>query len=207
MASAAGPGSANIDRAGSSPAPGPGGAGKLASGTVRVPGVSVSGGSTAVTLPSFGTPPPPHNPAGHSTIGKGSNAVTIVASPRAGGAMNFYGALKGDRVYTIYINTAGGMTVMQFADPTSTVQSYSEELNAPVPISTELPANLQPAKLYVSCVLDRNGTIKNPRALHAAGGPESAILAALSDWKFRPAFRGSEPVEVNVILGFGVDTN
>jgi hypothetical protein len=207
MASAAGPGSANIDRAGSSPAPGPGGAGKLSSGTVRVPGVSVSGGSTAVTLPSFGTPPPPHNSAGHSTIGKGSNAITIVASPRAGGAMNFYGALKGDRVYTIYINTPGGMTVMQFADPTSTVQSYTEELNAPVPISTQLSANLQPAKLYVSCVLDRNGTIKDARALQAAGGSESAILAALSDWKFRPAFRGSEPVEVNVILGFGVDTN
>jgi hypothetical protein len=208
IANAAGSGSANIDHAGSSPAPGPGGAGNLSNGAVRVPGVSVSGGSNAVTLPSFGAPPPRNqNSIGHSTVGKGSNAITVVASPRAGGAMNFYGELKGDRVYTIYINTTGGMTVMQFADPTSTTHTYTEELIAPVPMYTDLPASLQLGKQYVSCVLDRNGNIKNARILHAASDSQSAILTALSDWKFRPAFRGSEPVEVNVILGFGVDTN
>jgi hypothetical protein len=206
VASLSGSGLANIDHAGSSPAPGPGGAGKMSTGSARVPGVSVSGGSNAVTLPSFGSPPPQNSPA-HSSVGKGSNAVTVVASPRAGGAMNLYGALKGDRVYTIYINTNGGMTVMQFADPSSAAHPYAEELTAPVPMQTETPANLQLAKLYVSCVLDRNGSIRNPRTLHSTGGPESAILAALADWKFRPALRGGEPVEVNVILGFGVDTN
>jgi len=34
----------------------------------------------------------------------------------------------------------------------------------------------------------------------------SKILAALHGWKFRPAFRGNEPVEVNAFLGFGIDT-
>ncbi len=29
----------------------------------------------------------------------------------------------------------------------------------------------------------------------------SKILVALHSWKFRPAFRGNEPVEVNAILG------
>jgi len=32
------------------------------------------------------------------------------------------------------------------------------------------------------------------------------ILAALSGWKFRPAFRGDQPVEVTAFLGFDIDT-
>jgi hypothetical protein len=34
----------------------------------------------------------------------------------------------------------------------------------------------------------------------------SKVLAALTNWKFRPVFRGEQPVEVNAILGFDVDT-
>jgi hypothetical protein len=34
----------------------------------------------------------------------------------------------------------------------------------------------------------------------------SKVLAALTSWKFRPVFRGDEPIEVNAILGFNVDT-
>ena len=33
------------------------------------------------------------------------------------------------------------------------------------------------------------------------------IMAALPSWKFRPAMRGQQPVEVNAILGFNIDTN
>jgi hypothetical protein len=33
------------------------------------------------------------------------------------------------------------------------------------------------------------------------------IMAALPSWKFRPATRGAQPVEVNAILGFNIDTN
>jgi hypothetical protein len=32
------------------------------------------------------------------------------------------------------------------------------------------------------------------------------VLAALNSWKFRPVFRGDQPVEVNAILGFDIDT-
>jgi hypothetical protein len=32
------------------------------------------------------------------------------------------------------------------------------------------------------------------------------VLAALTSWKFRPVFRGDQPVEVNAILGFDIDT-
>jgi len=32
-------------------------------------------------------------------------------------------------------------------------------------------------------------------------------MAALPAWKFRPATRGAQTVEVNALLGFNIDTN
>jgi hypothetical protein len=204
---APGKGSASTNIAGNSPYPGPGGAGNLSHGTARVPGVSVSGGSNVVTLPSFGAAPPPGT-TGRSTSKSTTNAVTVVASPRAGGAMNLYGAMKGDRVYSIYIGTSIGQASMQFADPASAARPYADELTAPTPIRTDLPADLAHQKLVVRYVLDRDGTLQNPQVLNSeSSGFESKLLAALSNWKFSPALRGNEAVEVNVILGFGVDTN
>jgi len=203
----AGKGAAAFDHAGSSPIPGPGGAGNLSNGRPRVPGVSVSGGNNVVSLPSFGATPQPTT-AGRSDVArKASNGITVVASPRSGGALNFYGALKGDRVYTIYIPSTIGTVVMQFADPASATQSYAEDLTAPTPMRAELPPDLQRSHLVIRCVLDRNGIIRNPSVVRSEAAEfQSKILAALPDWKFTPAFRGNEAVEVNVILGFGVDT-
>jgi hypothetical protein len=202
----AGRGASAYDRPGNSSTPGPGGAGNMSSGTSRVPGVSVSGGSNVVSLPSFGAAPSPVT-TGHSTAQGVKNGITIVASPRSGGALNLYGALKGDRVYTIYINTAIGTAIMQFADPNSAAHPYDTDLTAPQAIRVNLPAGLQRSRLLISCVLDQNGGIRHWHVLQADSGDFSTkILAALPDWKFSPAFRGNEAVEVNAILGFGVDT-
>ena len=57
----------------------------------------------------------------------------MVASSRSGGAFNFYGALKGDKVYTIYITTALGTAVMQFADPSSAPTATPRTLPRPSP--------------------------------------------------------------------------
>jgi len=120
--------------------------------------------------------------------------------------MNYYGLLKGDRVYTIYFKTAAGMVSLQFADPDSTTHAYSEDLIAPQALRTEVPNNAS-ARLVLEGVLDRSGVLKNISVLQSTGAEfEKQVLAAVPDWKFSPAYRGSEPVEVNAILGFGVDT-
>ena len=201
--SGAGKGADASPHAGSSTYAGPGGAGDKYNG--RVPGVSVSGGTNTVTLPSFGGPET--KAGGHSDVHRNSNGITVVASPRAGGAMNYYGLLKGDRVYTIYFRTAAGMVSLQFADPGSAAHPYSEDLIAPQALSNQVPAGLGNAHLVLKCVMDRGGNLKDVTVLQSSGDNfEKQIVAALPDWKFSPAYRGSEPVEVNVILGFGVDT-
>ena len=120
-----------------------------------------------------------------------------------------YGGLKGDRVYSIYINTALGTVVMEYSDPSSADHAYSDDLIGPQPVRANLPAHLKLSRLVISCVLDRSGSLKRAQVQEQNGTTEitnQKILAALSGWKFRPAFRGDEPVEVTALLGFDIDT-
>jgi hypothetical protein len=202
-----GPGSDPNARSGISPYPGPGGAGRGTTGAPAIPGVSVQGGTT-ITLPSFGSP----NGDGTSGPGRSSasdhkrSGITVVATSRSGGVFNYYGLLKGDN-YSIYIETSLGTAVMQYSDSTSVAHPSKEVLTEPEPIRKELPPGLRPTHVVIACVLDRSGVLKDVKVLEP-GTPEttSRILAALPNWKFQPAMRGNEPVEVNAILGFGIDT-
>jgi len=206
----AGRGSDPNARGGISPYPGTGGSGTGTSGTPAVPGVSVEGGTTTVNLPSFGAPSgeAPSSGPGHSTIDVHKRSgVTIEATPRSGGVFAYYDVLKGDRNYSIYIETSLGTAVMQYADAASTAHPYSVSLTAPEPMRKDLPADLRSTHLVIACIVNRSGEVKDVRVLEpGTAETTSKILVALHSWKFRPAFRGDDPVEVNAILGFGVDT-
>ena len=197
-------------RGGISPYPGPGGAGTGTSGTPAVPGVSVQGGTTTINLPSFGVPggdAPSSGPGRSSTSAHKGSGITIEATPRSGGVFGYYDVLKGDRNYSIYIETSLGTALMQYADAASATHPSSEKLSAPEPMRKDLPDGLRPTRVVIACILDRSGDLKDLKVLEpGAAETTSKILVALRSWKFRPAFRGNEPVEVNAILGFGVDT-
>jgi hypothetical protein len=196
-------------RTGISPYPGPGGAGTGTSGTPAMPGVSVQGGTTTVTLPSFGSPggdAPSTGPGRSSVNDHKRSGVTVVATSRSGGVLPYYGRLPGDN-YSIYIETSLGTAVMQYSDPSSATHPSREALSEPEPLRKDLPDGLRPTRVAFTCILDRTGVLKDLRVLEpGAAESTSRILAALPNWKFRPAFRGDEPVEVTAIIGFGIDT-
>lgn len=199
-------------RNGNSPNLGPGGTGNMTTGTPRAPGISVSGGKNSITLPSFGGPPAPASSGRSDQVKNMGTGITVVASPRAGGALDLYGALKGDRVYTIYINTRIGTAIMQFSDPRSVGHGYTTVLTAPqvlrANVAEQATAGGHLPKVLVICDLDERGEINNARVLKSESDDFAAkILAALPLWKFTPAYRGNQPVAVSAIVGFGVDTN
>ncbi len=197
-------------RGGISTTPGPGGAGSLAAGTPAVPGVDVQGGTTVVTLPSFGSDggdPNPNLPRRSNVKTAQGPAITIVATSRSGGAFDFYGKLPGNN-YAVYIDTAIGTVVMQFAEANPGPNAQDETLTGPEGIVTDVPANLPHARMVVKCLLTTSGNLTNLQALEPGPATMTAkIMAALPGWKFRPAMRGSQPVEVNAILGFNINTN
>ena len=198
-------------RAGISPTPGPGGAGSAPTGAPAVPGVDVRGGSTIVTLPSFGADGTsvgrndPNLPGRTSVKEQQGPAITVVATSRSGGAFDFYGKLPGDN-YTVYVDTSIGTVVMQFAEVNTPAGVGAP--TGPQGIRTDLPANLPHARVVIKCRLDASGNLKNLQVLEPGPAAMTAkIMAALPSWKFRPAMRGQQPVEVNAILGFNIDTN
>ena len=205
-----GKGSDPNSHGGISPYPGPGGAGNGTNGQPPAPGVSISGGSTStITLPSFGSPDSESTAPGRSpTAGKRRNLdVTVEGTSRSGGAFNFYGMLHGDKVYTKYIPTGSGTVVMQFADATSATKLYSQELTSPEVLLANLPVTLNHSRIIIRCQLDGSGVLRDFHQIEAdPGAPTNKVVAALATWKFIPALRGNDPVEVNVLLGFNIDT-
>jgi hypothetical protein len=207
----AGHGSNPTAQGGISPAAGPGGAGNVPSGTPAVRGVDISGGSSQVTLPSFGSDASANIPSvpGHSAVKHGQSlGVTVVATATSGGAFEPYkNLLKGEK-YTTYFDTSLGTVVMEFADESAVGHPYGSTLTAPTAIRTDLVSGLPRARMVVTCTLDAYGNLKNVRVLEVGPADMTAkILAALRSWKFQPAMRGAQPVDVTAILGFGVDTN
>jgi hypothetical protein len=205
------PGSDLNAHGGISPTPGPGGAGNATTGAPAVPGVDVRGGSTTtvVTLPSFGSEggSNPSLPGRSSVKQQEGPAITIVATSRSGGAFDFYGKLPGDN-YTVYVDTSIGTVVMQFAEANPASHPHAGAIVGPQGLRTDLPAGLPHARVVIKCTLDASGNLKHFQVVEPGPAAMTAkIVAALPSWKFRPAMRGVQPVEVNAILGFNIDTN
>jgi TonB family protein len=196
-------------RGGISPAAGTGGAGNVPTGTPAIRGIDISGGSSIVNLPSFGS-----DPSGTEAAGPGHSAakprqalgVTVVATATSGGAFEPYKNLLRGQTYTTYFDTSLGAVVMQFSEAVPSNQPGG--LAAPQSVRSDLPDGLPRARMVLSCTLDASGNLKNIRVREPGpAGMTSKILAALRSWKFQPAMRGDQPVEITAILGFGIDTN
>lgn len=190
---------------------GPGGAGNAPAGNPPVRGIDIQGGSTEVTLPSFGDDPAANDPStGGRSLPKHSQTlgVTIVATASSGGAFEPYKSLFKGETYTTYLDTSIGSVVMEFADESATAHPFGSTLTAPTGLRTDLPEGLPHRRLVITCTLDASGNVRNPRVLEAGPAEMTAkIVASLRTWKFQPAMRGDQPVSVTAILGFGIDTN
>jgi TonB family protein len=194
---------------GISPAAGPGGAGNVPSGTPAVRGVDISGGSSQVTLPAFGSNDAASDAQtpGRTSIKRAQTFdVDIVATANSGGAFAPYRNLLHGEKHTIYPETSSslGVAAMEYAESVTGRGAFAP----PQSIRTSLPEGLPHARMVVTCILDTSGNLKGVRVLEAGPAEMTAkVVAALRSWKFQPAMRGDQPVEVTAILGFGIDTN
>jgi TonB family protein len=197
---------------GISPANGPGGAGNIPSGNPAVPGVDISGGNGIVTLPSFGSDPSGNSPAtpGRSSVNqqKKTLGVTIVATAGSAGAFEPYKNLLHGEISTTYLDTILGTVVIEFSDEADTTHAFGGSLIAPAALRSDLPEGLPRGRMVVTCKVDASGNVKNLRVLDP-GPPHitAKVLAALRNWKFQPATRNNQPLEVTAIIGFGIDTS
>jgi hypothetical protein len=196
---------------GISPYPGPGGSGNGTTGQPPAPGVSISGGNTAaiVNLPSFGTEENNPSAPGRSPTAGSRRPLTVTTkgTSRSGGAFNLYGRLPGD-VQTTYLSVNGFGTVsMEFSDPLSVKHAYAEDLATPELLQGSLSVRLNGARIMLEGKMNQAGHLHDFHQIYAdSGAPVARVIASASTWKFTPAMRGNQPVEVSVLLGFNIDT-
>ena len=162
-----------------------------------------------MNLPSFGSTGNEPIIPGRSGNSRGSNGfdITVEGSSRAGGAFARYGELPGTN-YTKYIPTGIGPMVMQYADPSSASHPYMGRISDPVPINLDLPAGLSHSRMVFLCNLDRTGVLRNIRMLEPSRSTAatSRVIAALPKSKFVPAMLRDQPLQVQALLGFNMDT-
>ncbi len=195
---------------GISPVNGPGGAGNIPAGSPAVPGVNISGGSTSniINLPSFGSDASGADPAAAPRSSTKPKKATLGFDILGGSPFEAYKKLLGGETHYTGIDTTAGSVSMYYSDQSKTSQGFRGALTAPSALQSDLPEGLPRARMVVACTLDAEGNIKDPRVLEAGPAQMTAkILAALRNWKFQPAMRNNQPVEVTAILGFGIDTN
>lgn len=183
------------------------GAAGIGSGSGPSTGLSV-GGST-VSLGSFGGRNTTSNSKLHTAkdASKGAPTIVVIASAKTGGGLSHDLAPNGNRVYTVYLPTRLGAAVFQYADPKSD-SVIDADLTAPEAINTDLPAELKKTRMVLACTMDREGTLHGFRVVRTEDpATTAAILSALAHWRFTPVLREQKSLPVNVMIGFGIDTD
>jgi hypothetical protein len=190
--------------AGNSSGMGKGGSGE---GGVQNTGITINGDT--IQIGSFAAAAPSVSTSTKMPLGPRQRpGVTIVATPRSGGAVNRYGALPGSKVYTIYLDTPAGLATLEYATAEGQNQSFADELTAPEPITTDLPPNLKGASFVLRCKMDRDGIMHGFQVLEGIKkNLAPALIAALENWRFRPVLQNGESVEVDAIVGLNVGTH
>lgn len=184
---------------GNSPSRGPGGAGGNAT-RPALPGVSIQGGS--LYIPSFSGQPG----VAHKNEQGQAPAIVIISTPRAGGLLDSTAEAQGARVYTSYFETSFGTVVLQLSDP-APATGFAADLTVPEALHTDLPAGLITGYTVVACTVNRLGTLDNVRVVRTGDSSRTPkLLAALQSWKFKPALRNHEPLEVRAALAFATRT-
>jgi hypothetical protein len=81
------------------------------------------------------------------------------------------------------------------------------DLTVPEPLHTDLPAGTRITGFTViGCLLNRSGALQDLRMVRT---PDSSVvpklLEALKSWKFKPALRDHQPVEVTAAVGLATN--
>lgn len=164
-----------------------------------------------MTLPGFGSDPAANDPvaARRTAAGRPQTLnVVIAATATSGGAFEPYKNLLHGEKYTTYLDTRVGTVVMEFADQAAGTHGFRSAISPPVAIRTDLPDSTPHARMVVTCVLDASGNVGNVHVLEAGPANMTAkVVSALHSWKFQPAMRNDQAVEVTAILGFGINTD
>jgi hypothetical protein len=145
--------------------------------------------------------------------------MTISSTADSGGGLPDLGVFADEKVYTVFLDMR---TMSSDRNPSWTLQyarlrsaaekdpnPSSEGITPPFPLSKELPhLNSELIRTYlrnvivVFAVMDTEGKLQRLSVLQTPDGRfNSAVLAALTQWRFQPAQLNGQPTALKVLIG------
>lgn len=194
---------------------GGGGGGAGGGGFLSINGTN--GGASIAELPPvkfssliYAIPPAPH-------IRR--NSLVITAGPVGGGGLGIYGALHGQKIYTIYLPMPGGNWTLQYCaraevEKPATTESHPGIVNlgggllAPEAdekfdfVRTPVEPEKENKLIILHGILDEDGNLSELKVFQTLDPVLDEIaLTAFGRWKFKPAMRAGKPASVEILVG------
>ena len=155
--------------------------------------------------------------------------ITVVEGSRGGAGLGVYGVLSGKRNYTVFVPMPAGRWIMQFSEMgdrtpqpapstdnpgTSGAQSQvyvtaSDPIVQPRPlrkVDPGRPEDEELAKLrgmvVLYAIIRKDGGVDKVRVIRSLNPAlDERAMAALKQWKFKPAQQDEKPIEVQALFG------
>lgn len=196
---------------------GPGPAGSAPSAGLSISGPPGGGAITAGTLPPLKPEDlvyavKPETPKAHAP------SMVVSSGSLGGGGLRIYGVLHGDRIYTVYFSMPGKNWILQYCARQNSIQVDSASRTVQLQIQPPLtppaaleqydfhrppPASDAPAAMIIlHGLIHPDGTVSGLEALEGRDAvSNAAACAAFGRWKFKPALRAGNPVELEILMG------
>jgi hypothetical protein len=140
----------------------------------------------------------------------------VAAGPGGGGGLNIYGALKGGKIYTVFLKMPGKDWILEYSASDNLAQHTNQvTFGNPVapPDATEefdfqrvpVPPENRNKLIVLKARIGADGLVAN-LTLYRGVQPQADALAleAFAKWKFIPATRDGQPLPVDVLVGIPV---
>jgi hypothetical protein len=181
---------------------------------------TMSASTIASPAPAAATPAPPSSngtPADVTRVEHPSNGnfdVVIMQSAARDDLPDLGGMLSGNPVYTVYLRVGDKKEwLLEYCLPVrekaqaNPYQVDIEDVGAitpPYPISTLIPngfLSLQSSRhLVLHGLLTSGGHLQSIKGQDAGNSLMTQLVALLNQWRFRPALRNKQPIDIEVLL-------
>ncbi len=198
-ASGSGPGAGSASGAGAGSGPAPG----------AFAGMTIQGGDWPDGIPAGVVARSPEAAPEPGTYG-----LTVVSTASSGGGLGDYGVFYDEKVFTVYISMktssdpAAPSWTMEYAALHAS-ESGGGKVAPPFPTRKEVPAwpgdlvaRYQNQLVVAYVVIDESGKVERAKSMDSPNVQFTApLLAALSDWEFRPGTVNGKPIAVRALFG------
>ncbi len=147
------------------------------------------------------------------------NTLLVFTGPIGGGGLGVYGALRGGKIYSMFLPMPGKNWVLQYctaekpvpksaAGSRNRVVQLDQGLVAPDPLErfdferVPVPEEKADKLIVLQGVIRADGTVDELKLYQGVHRDmDQAALAAFGRWRFKPALRANQPVAVEILVG------